>query len=724
MKALMASSRARRDLFVCILVVILLLGLAGAIDLGEIWHDWSRAHESWEIDELPLVLALGAFAIGWFAIRRWREAEQQRDSSLALEAELEQEVVVHRKVDADLRTQVERFNAAAKSAKLGYYIWDIIDDCCLYCSEEYARLHGLTVQEYMDESKIKPYEYLFVHKDDRDFYLNSVNNSNESQQPLNMEYRIVTKSGEIRHIRLIEHKFILDAGRPARAEGMVQDITDLKRSETLLMLAMNAGSTKFAIYDPDDRLVLANSGFKTLFGPKSAPLSPGMLYESLVRQTAASGSISGSPEQVDAWLKNRLERRRSPAKGFEFQSAAGEWIEVTDVVFDDGYVFTMASHITERKRMEARLQQSQRMQAVGQLTAGLAHDFNNLLGVIHGNAELLGEEGASDKELLAAILKSAHRGAELTHRLLAFSRQQPLRPQSITLSRLIGDMMPQLERTMGDKIEVSCRLPPDLWKARADPGELENALLNLALNARKAMPEGGRLTIECSNVDHKRCSIDGDMTAQDYLRIALADSGVGMEPEVLSRAFEPFFTTEGAMQSSGLGLSMVYGFAKQSGGRISLDSEPGKGTRAILLLPRASGPGKEQPEAKGSDSDDIPQGKEELILLVDDNRPIRAMVRAQLQRLGYRTSEAEGASEAMAALSGQPVSLALVDIVLAGGVSGPAFVAEARQNHPDLKVIFMSGYSAEVAALDPGSRLLTKPFRRHELARALRAALD
>ncbi len=724
MKGLLARSRARRDLLLCILFVVLALALAASLDLTERWIEWAEAFERWEIDELPLGLALGALALGWFSFRRWNEAVRDRDQLQNVKVKLSQEVEAGLLADRELRTQIERFAAATHSARLGYFVWDLVADRCIYCSEEYARLHGLSVEEYMSESAELKADSRLVHPDDRDFYLRSADVSLEQQEPLAIEYRIITKDGKIRHIREIEHKFVIENGRPVRSEGTVQDITDLKRSETLLLHAMNASNTDYAIFDPEDRLVLASEGFKTLFGPRSVRVTTGMAYETLVRETAERGSVKGQPEQVEAWLEARLRRRQAPAKGLQIQSVEGAWLEANDFVFDDGYVFTMISDITERKAMEARLQEAQRMQAVGQLTAGLAHDFNNLLGVIQGNAELLGEKEKTDRDLVESILRSSQRGAELTHRLLAFSRQQPLRPETVSLTHFLEGMTPQLQRTMGDAIEVESQLESDLWTVKADPGQLEGTLLNLALNARKAMPTGGKLSIGCSNHGPEACLDDKDLTESDYVKIEVSDNGIGMDPEVLSRAFEPFFTTDGAMQSSGLGLSMVYGFAKQSGGRITLQSTAGQGTRATLLLPRASADRAERLPPKNDNEDEVPQGEDELILLVDDNKAIRKMVRAQLRSLGYRTCEAADATEAKSVLAQEAVDLALVDIVLADSTTGPALVAEVRDEHPDLEVIFMSGYSEEMADLDPGNRLLTKPFRRRDLAMAVRAALD
>ncbi len=724
MRASTASARALRDLLILLIALSALLALAGALGLGEGLHAWSRQQDFGGIGDLALSGVLVSLPLGWFAYRRWGDARREHARTLHLKAELARVTASRRQSEAQLHTETERFSAAAKSAKLGYFVWDLEENRCVYCSEEYARLHGLTVAEYMKKSANLDKDSLLVHPDDREYYRRSIDNSNEGQRPLDIEYRIITKSGVVRHIREIEHKFVVENGRPLRTEGTLQDITDLKRSETLLLHALNASTHTVALYDAQDRLVMANPAYKALFARAGVFVERGDHYQALLDRAVAQYGMDKTPQRIRTWFSDRIDRRRSPARGVEFPTLDGAWMEANDIILDDGSVLTMASDITERKALEERMRQAQRLEAVGQLTAGLAHDFNNLLGIIQGNAELLAEQNAADPNLASAILTASRRGAELTHRLLAFSRKQPLRPRAADLEGLIGTMMPQLKRTMGDAVEIRCRFAADLWPVRVDPGALGNALVNLARNARRAMPDGGTLTITCSNLERDQRGVGGEDSDQDCLSIEIADSGIGMGPEVLSRAFEPFFTTDETTQSSGLGLSMVYGFAEQSGGRVTLDSAPGRGTRALLTLPRARGATPSEAAPASAEVRGLPQGKDELVLLLDDSRPIRAMVQAQLNRMGYRTREAASADEALRILSQERVALALVDIMLADGLSGPAFVARAKQAHPELKVIFMSGYSAETAALDPGSRLLTKPFRRHELARALRAALD
>jgi len=367
------------------------------------------------------------------------------------------------------------------------------------------------------------------------------------------------------------------------------------------------------------------------------------------------------------------------------------------------------------------------MEAVGQLTGGVAHDFNNLLAVIMGNAELLAESSANPAGLLANISRSAQRGAELTQRLLAFSRKTPLHPQPVDMPDLVAHMRNLLQRTLGETIEISTDVAPSLWRAQADPGQVENALLNLAINARDAMPDGGKLTITCANeaLGESFAAENIEVVAGDYVVLAVTDDGTGMSEDVLGHAFEPFYTTKGLGEGSGLGLSMVYGFAKQSGGHVVIHSEEGKGTTVNLYLPRAS----VEPLAQADTGNgEVPMGRGETILVVEDDPDVRSLVEAMVGSLGYRVITASTAAEGRSALDSQDIDLVLSDVVLPGGVNGPAFAQEARDLRPGLRLIFMSGYPAAGAAsqdgvLGPDDVLLNKPFRKQDIAMALHEAL-
>lgn len=383
--------------------------------------------------------------------------------------------------------------------------------------------------------------------------------------------------------------------------------------------------------------------------------------------------------------------------------------------------------ISAIKQSEEQLHQAQKMQAVGQLTGGVAHDFNNLLGVIMGNAELLLEQLDDDNEMLDSILRAASRGAELTHRLLAFSRQQTLMPRTIEVNALISDSAKLFSRTFSAGIKLEVQTVPDLWHAWADHAQLENALLNLAINARDAMPEGGELTISCENaqLDKNFSTENSNVNPGDYVLLSVSDTGSGMSAEVQAHVFEPFFTTKEVGRGSGLGLSMVYGFTRQSGGHTSISSVEGQGTTVKLYLPRT-----EMEPARGEAlrGNEIARGHNQVVLVVEDDPDVRGLAVSMLHNFGYQAIEAADADSARMALAhGTTVDLVLADVVLPGGTSGLEFVAEARKAYPDLKVIFMSGYSAESLKqdilTDPGIVLLNKPFRKQQLAKALHDAL-
>ena len=396
------------------------------------------------------------------------------------------------------------------------------------------------------------------------------------------------------------------------------------------------------------------------------------------------------------------------------------------------HILAAARDVTERDALESRLQQAQRMESIGQLTGGMAHDFNNLLVVVLGSAELLVRRMANDlqgRQLAEAIVGASRRAADLTGRLLAFARRQSLRPEPVSLNALIADMEPILRRTLGEDIGIETRLDPDLWTTSADRAQLEAGILNLAINARDAMPEGGRLTIETRNVSVDRASVErlAEFAPGDYVVMSVTDSGVGMTPEVAGRAFEPFFTTKAPGRGTGLGLSMVYGFARQSGGQATIYSEPGIGTTVRLYLPRHGTP--VAAAAAPAEDRSVAASTGETLLVVEDDDAVREFVVEQLRALGYRVLEASNGAAALMQFDAHPeVALLMTDVVMPGGMSGPQLAAEAVRRRPDLKVLFTSGYADPAvlarARLDPSAPMLAKPYRYAELVRAVRDALD
>jgi len=386
----------------------------------------------------------------------------------------------------------------------------------------------------------------------------------------------------------------------------------------------------------------------------------------------------------------------------------------------------------ERRRAEEALRQSQKMEAVGQLTGGVAHDFNNLLTIILGNLEgarrLAGEEGGELQDHLSSINRAGQRAATLTHRLLAFSRRQPLAPRTVELNRLVAGMSELLNRTLGEATVIETVLGARLWTTRIDPNELENALLNLVINARDAMERGGRLTIETANLylDEAYAATDPEVPPGQYVMLAVTDTGVGMTPEVLAQAFDPFFTTKPIGRGSGLGLSMVYGFARQSGGHVRIYSEPGRGTTVKLYLPRWTGEADQQPPEHGVVQRLRAEGQE-TILVVEDDEEVRAYAVRVLRDFGYHVIEAGNAVDALKIIEERPIDLLFTDIGLPT-LDGRQLVRAARRQNPGLKVLFTTGYARNAimhqGRLDPGVQLLGKPFTMRALAAKIRELLD
>ncbi len=407
-------------------------------------------------------------------------------------------------------------------------------------------------------------------------------------------------------------------------------------------------------------------------------------------------------------------------------------LQVDEIPAEDGgrrFVGTVRD-VTARKQTEAQLLQAQKMEAMGQLTGGVAHDFNNLLGVILGRLEMLETDLAhapSQQAWARSCIRAVERGATLTKSLLAFARQQALMPIELDLNGILADMEDMMQRTLGEAFEFQAIKELNLWVTEADPGQLQNALLNLVINARDAMPDGGKVTVTTSNtrLDADYAAAHRDVRAGDYVLMSVSDTGIGMTRDVVERAFEPFYTTKRTGKGSGLGLSMVYGFVKQTGGHVVIYSEPGQGTNIRIYLPRKANPSLAKEEKKAA-----MRGGNELILVVEDNEDMRDLTRMQLQRLGYTVLEADNATDGLKVLTDHPeIRLLLTDVVLPHGVNGPRLAEQARATLPHLEVVFMSGYNEEHEEIEKARggrplRLLQKPFHIEALAVQLRAALD
>jgi signal transduction histidine kinase/CheY-like chemotaxis protein len=379
----------------------------------------------------------------------------------------------------------------------------------------------------------------------------------------------------------------------------------------------------------------------------------------------------------------------------------------------------------ERLTAQETVRQLEKMDALGQLTGGIAHDFNNLLTAVIGNLERIDNATpARDKRktLIQAALRSAEHGAQLTKQLLSFARKQPLQTEVVEVGRALTDFVSFSSRPIGDDVTVTLSLTQGLWLSRLDPAQLQTALLNLAINARDAMPKGGRVVIAARNATVGAGEVP-DLPPGDYVRISVEDTGRGMTPAVLARAFEPFFTTKGAGKGSGLGLSMVYGFAKQSGGALRVRSVLGAGTTVELFLPRSLAP---QREAQRAAHAATPASQETAILVVDDDEDVRRLSAGALRDLGYRVFEAGGAADAIALLQHRSVDLLFSDVVMPGGMNGLELSKEARKIQPGLAVLLTTGYADSFDRSPPDGELqvLAKPFRPSDLAKRIREILN
>lgn len=499
----------------------------------------------------------------------------------------------------------------------------------------------------------------------------------------------------------------------------------LRESEERLRFVMDHSPAAVNLKDMEGRYILVNARFEEWYGLAAEDVIGKRGDEVFpLLQTAPFAS-----------LENEVARQNVPVeREFEIDFADGRKHLVLGSKFpvNDGQgvamgIGTIEIDITEPRQVETQLRQAHKMEAVGELTGGVAHDFNNLLAVISGNLELLDEALAGDenkRELLRWAMDAADDAASLTRDLLAFSRQQPLSPRTVRINDLVNNLLTMMRRPLGEVIDVATDLCDGIWLTTVDPAQFENAVLNLVLNARDAMPDGGVVTITTANVSLKETDIRHDTAAGDYVKLSVSDTGHGLSRAVLERAFEPFFTTKEVGRGSGLGLSMVYGFSKQSGGHAEIESVEGQGATVSIYLPRGS---EGQPMPPAPVEPVMPPGKGETILVVEDEDRVRDLAVRLVRSLGYEVREAPDAKAAREILEGdKPIDLLLTDVVLPGGVSGLDLAAQAIAKHPALAVIYVSGYSAAIEAgdsIEQGAVRLAKPYRGKALASAIRRAL-
>jgi PAS domain S-box-containing protein len=632
------------------------------------------------------------------------------------------------RIEAQLEARSSRGALAALSEAMPFIMWTAtpageID----YVSQELWRYAGVLTQDALGDAWLE-----VLHPDDRAPTLDRWADSLESGEPYTVHFRLRRSDGAYRW-HLVRATPERDAtGAIVKWWGSSTDVHDLRELEARAReLARRLEETLESIgdavlaLDSSWRMTFVNQQAEHLLGTTRERIAGKVIWDVFPE---ARGTIF--QEQYErAVAEQRPARFDAPFEplGIHADVAAYPHQHGLTVYFRD---------VSEQRAMAAQLAHAQKLESVGQLTGGIAHDFNNLLTVILGSAEVLAAtlEDDRSRHLAETIRTTAERGSDLTHNLLAFARRQPLAPEPVDVSDLVLGMHDLLSRSLGAGIELRSGLAEDLPPCRVDRGQLENALLNLCLNARDAMGGSGRLTVTTSRaeLDEQYAAHHADVVPGDYVCVSVADQGPGVDPEDLDRIFEPFFTTKEVGRGSGLGLAMVYGLMKQSRGHVSVHSEEGCGATFTLYLPVEPDHATQAvPSAEGPSAEDPavpePAGNGESVLLVEDDESVRRVAATHLVSLGYDVTTAPDGASALAALSSDAhVDLLLTDVVMPGGLHGPDLVDRALAVRPRLRVLYTSGYTdgAELTGPDGrGAPLLTKPYGRTDLARAVRAAL-
>ncbi|HTE43163.1 MAG TPA: PAS domain-containing protein, partial [Steroidobacteraceae bacterium] len=635
---------------------------------------------------------------------------------------------------ANLRTIEEthkRWERAVAGTSDGLFDWDLVTGYVWYAPRFREQL-GYSEQELNDT--FTAFQRV-LHDEERLTVLSKIRSHLEQRTQLDLDCRVRCKSGEYRWFRLRGNAERDAAGRPRRLSGSIRDISGqidaeqaLHRSEDFYSTILDALPVTVAYIDRNERIIYANRASGELLAT-----APERLCGKLMRDALQPELLSEIAPPLAAAFRNEVIERQ-----IRTQDAHGQAMDI-DITYlphtdDGGQVqgcFVVARNITTRLRLEAELRQSQKMEAIGRLTGGVAHDFNNLLSVAIGNAQLLSRTLKDSPRLhkqAETILRAAMRGAELTRRLLTFARQQESIVQVVKVNEIITGMYELLRRTLPNDIELRLDLG-DTCSTRIDPGQFENALLNLVINARDAMPQGGLIAVRSSviTVHEQIPDVQDRMAIGPYVLVTLTDTGFGMQPETLRRVFEPFFTTKESGKGSGLGLAMVHGFIKGSSGYVAIKSTPGAGTQVQMYFPR-------ERDAEVERSDQVPLAMElprgtETVLVVDDNADVRATAVEMLASLGYRVLEATNGRTALAiAENERRIDLLFSDVMLPGGVSSTALIRKLREICPYVKPLLTSGFSDSVlihrSLLDGTVELLAKPFELNDLARRVRAVLD
>jgi len=514
-------------------------------------------------------------------------------------------------------------------------------------------------------------------------------------------------------------------------EDRVQERTaEVKKTRDLLNAVVENLPDMVLLKEPSGdgfRYILVNAAGERLLGRDRKEILGKSEFDLFPREEAAAVLEANKAVAESSEARSFNERKLTTPKGV--RTVETRMVPIPTSNGSQPLILALIRDVTSSKGLEEQLRQLQRMDAIGRLTGGVAHDFNNLLAIIQGNSELLRtrlDDESEEAEMVDDVIGAAGRGAELVRRLLAFARKQHLEAEPVDLNARLPTVLGLLQRALGENIRIQAKTATGLWPAHVDPTQVDDALVNLAINARDAMPNGGTLTIESQNVhlDEEYAAHHVEVAPGDYVMLAVSDTGTGMTEEVIARAFEPFFTTKEEGKGTGLGLSQVFGWVKQSGGHVKIYSEVAHGTTVKLYLPRAQVAGVSE---SGEPETTTPTGHE-TVLVVEDNPSVRKTVIRQLRDLGYEAVEAENGARALQLVKeGVQFDLLLTDVVMPGGITGYELVDQLRSDRPDLKVLLTSGYTElAVAPHQPVGRdpLLSKPYRKLDLGRAVRSALD
>jgi PAS domain S-box-containing protein len=641
-----------------------------------------------------------------------------------------QDITDSKELLARLRETTWQLSKAQEMSKVGHWHLDAATKD-VTGSDELFRIFGIG----RDEATLDTFVEV-VHPEDREYDVAHIQRGLEFGESWDIEHRLLCRDRRLKYVRAAGEATLNERGEVEGLFGMIQDITEnvetmdaLRGSRENFRSIIEGSPDSIVLKNLDREFVIANQNFLDRYGLAEEqvightafdihPESFATHHEARERAVIESGAIER--DTISVTLPDGTEHDLSLTRFPIFDSDGG----VTGVG-------SISVDVTDQRRAEDALRQSQKMEAVGQLTGGVAHDFNNLLSVILGNAEVLEDHIGDDdvmRKRIAALKGAVDRAAALTERLLAFSRQQKLSPSATDVTDLIGGLEDMLRRTLGETIELTFDRAANPWPVTVDANQFENALVNLAINARHAMPDGGTLAVETSNVT----LVDSDLTDEDdvipgdYVLVAVRDTGTGMAPEIAEKAFDPFFTTKDVGEGSGLGLSMVYGFVKQSEGRIIIDSKVDSGTVVSLYLPRSRDSVHEE---EAPEHFPAPMSGSESVLVIEDDESVRELVTTVLVDGGYQVVEAADGEQAIRCLKENPqIALLFTDVVLPGGLSGVEVAEEAKRDRPGIKVLYTTGYAdnedIEKMRLEPGSALLRKPYRRAELLEKIRTFLD